>query len=97
MLGLGDTTSSCRRLDDDEKMTVRITPQKQRGNPNITAVSESGLYALILRSNKPEARKFRKWVTSEVLPAIRKKGSYTAASADQMAGLIQSAVTEECR
>ncbi|GHV48319.1 hypothetical protein FACS1894204_12520 [Synergistales bacterium] len=42
----------------------------------MTVISESGLYALIMRSNKPEARKFRKWVTSEVLPSIRKHGGY---------------------
>lgn len=43
----------------------------------MTLVNESGLYTLIMRSNKPEARKFRKWVTGEVLPAIRKYGFYT--------------------
>lgn len=46
------------------------------GNPNMLAVSESGLYALVFKSRKPEAQAFRKWVTSEVLPAIRKTGAY---------------------
>lgn len=44
----------------------------------MTAVNESGLYNVILRSDKPEAKPFRKWVTSEVLPSIRKNGGYIA-------------------
>lgn len=57
------------KLDDDEKGVCNTyTPG---GNQEVTIVSESGLYALILRSRKPEARKFRKWVTSEVLPDLR--------------------------
>lgn len=61
------------RLDNDEKNTVGI---QKRGNPNMNIVSESGLYALIFTSRKPEAKNFRKWVTSEVLPSIRKTGEY---------------------
>lgn len=61
-------------LDDDEKgLTVSYTPG---GEQKLTVINESGLYALVLRSRKPEARKFAKWVTSEVLPAIRKTGVY---------------------
>ena len=60
-------------LDDDERCNQPL----HRGGAQ-TLVSESGLYALVLRSRKPEARKFSKWVTSEVLPAIRKTGTYTA-------------------
>lgn len=45
-------------------------------------VSESGLYALVIRSNKPNAKKFRKWITSEVLPSIRKTGGYIVANPD---------------
>ncbi|KWB61392.1 hypothetical protein WL39_09395 [Burkholderia ubonensis] len=60
-------------LDGDERNTVAFSDGK-RGNPNKTVISESGLYALIVRSNKPEARTFRKWITSEVLPSIRKHG-----------------------
>lgn len=62
-------------LDQDEMNTHRISIGK-RGNPIVVVVSESGLYALILRSRKPAARAFRKWVTSEVLPSIRKHGMY---------------------
>lgn len=46
------------------------------GAQNMTIISESGLYATIMRSDKPQAKPFRKWVTSEVLPAIRKHGMY---------------------
>nr|WP_269475597.1 BRO family protein [Variovorax sp. PBL-E5] len=62
-------------LDADEVNTVRSTEGK-RGNPNLKVISESGLYSLILRSRKPEAKAFKKWVTSVVLPAIRKDGAY---------------------
>lgn len=61
-------------LDDDEKGVT--TGYTLGGNQKLTIISESGLYALVMRSRKPEARKFAKWVTAEVLPAIRKTGSY---------------------
>lgn len=66
-------------LDDDERMTVASADShsgKRGGARLMTIINESGLYALVLRSRKPEARKFAKWVTSEVLPAIRKTGVY---------------------
>ncbi|MGY0342978.1 BRO-N domain-containing protein [Xylella fastidiosa] len=64
-------------LDSDERTTINVpTPNATLGVPT-NIISESGLYALILRSRKPEARKFAKWVTSEVLPSIRKTGSYS--------------------
>ena len=61
-------------LDDDERGVT--TSDTLGGNQQLTIISESGLYALVLRSRKPEARKFAKWVTSEVLPSIRQTGSY---------------------
>ena len=67
-------------LDDDERMTIADSDShlgKRGGRRLLTIISESGLYALVLRSRKPEARKFAKWVTSEVLPSIRKTGSYS--------------------
>lgn len=67
-------------LDDDERSTV-ANPDGRNGGGLITIISESGLYALVLRSRKPEARRFAKWVTSEVLPAIRKTGSYAEPAA----------------
>lgn len=63
-----------RSLDDDEKGTQIVrTPG---GDQEMTIISESGLYAAILKSRKPEARQFRRWVTGEVLPSIRKTGGY---------------------
>lgn len=65
-----------RFLDDDEKGTQIVrTPS---GDQMMTIINESGLYSAILRSRKPEAKQFKKWVTSEVLPAIRKTGRYQA-------------------
>lgn len=69
-----DATAT-RRLDDDEKNTLRLT-QTIAGNPNVTIVSESGLYSLVLGSRKPEAKEFKRWVTHEVIPSIRKHGAY---------------------
>ncbi|MCF6461753.1 phage antirepressor [Clostridium sp. Cult3] len=63
-----------RILDEDEKGTQIVrTPG---GNQNVIVINESGLYSSILRSRKPEAKQFKKWVTSEVLPSIRKHGAY---------------------
>jgi len=64
------------RLDDDEGRPVIV--DTLGGPQEMTAINESGLYSLILGSRKPEAKKFKKWVTSEVLPAIRKTGKYEA-------------------
>ena len=62
------------RLDEDEKGTATVfTPG---GTQSMTTVNESGLYSLILGSRKPEAKRFKRWVTHEVLPAIRRTGSY---------------------
>lgn len=77
-------TKAVLRLDDDEKGLITI--QALRGQQEVNVVSESGVYFLILTSRKPEARAFRRWVTGEVLPAIRKTGRYekttTADAAD---------------
>ena len=74
-LGYRSAPDASRHLDDDEKGTQIVrTPG---GDQKLTIISESGLYALVLRSRKPEARKFAKWVTSEVLPSIRQTGGYT--------------------
>lgn len=63
-------------LDDDEKWVTKVyPPQRPDGVPVIT-INESGLYTLIIRSNKPEAKTFRRWITHEVLPSIRKTGAY---------------------
>jgi len=66
------------RLETNEKSTLKISVGTGGGNPNVTIISESGLYKLILRSNKPQAKPFQNWVTQVVLPAIRRDGGYIA-------------------
>lgn len=74
ILGISKYRDTASRLDEDERGSVRVdTPG---GEQEMTVVNESGLYNAILRSDKPEAKPFRKWVTSEVLPSIRKHGAY---------------------
>ncbi|MEG1562562.1 MAG: Bro-N domain-containing protein [Bacteroides sp.] len=75
VLGIKRTDSTARKLDDDEKGTHPVSTL--RGEQNMLVVNESGLYSVILRSDKPEAKAFKRWVTHEVLPAIRKTGSYS--------------------
>lgn len=71
ILGVKNVTQMSQRLDEDERAMFNIGRQ---GETNI--INESGLYNVIIRSDKPEAKPFRKWVTSEVLPSIRKHGAY---------------------
>jgi len=76
ILGVKNSRDYTAKLDDDEKGVDLIdTPS---GKQNMTIINESGLYAVILRSDKPQAKPFRKWVTSEVLPSIRRTGRYVA-------------------
>lgn len=77
-LGYRDASNGLRCLDEDEKGTHSVSTPG--GTQKLTIINESGLYALVLRSKKPEARKFAKWVTREVLPAIRKTGRYEEAA-----------------
>ncbi|MCP4594973.1 Bro-N domain-containing protein [Neptuniibacter sp.] len=80
ILEYADPNVALKGLDDDEKLLHQIDGTGQRRKMLI--INESGLYTLILRSNKPAAKPFRKWVTAEVLPAIRKTGSYQQPGAD---------------
>ena len=73
VLQLSNPSIVAQRLDDDERSKSNLGRQGEA-----TIISESGLYAVILRSDKPQAKPFRKWVTSEVLPSIRRTGSYTS-------------------
>lgn len=75
VLGLGSAHKVADRLDEDERNQIPLTDSLGR-EQETTIINESGLYNVILRSDKPEAKPFRKWVTSEVLPSIRKTGSY---------------------
>lgn len=75
VLEIARGTKIAERLDEDEVRQTSITDSLGR-NQNTYVVNESGLYNVILRSDKPQAKPFRKWVTSEVLPTIRKHGAY---------------------
>lgn len=74
ILGIRKYRDAISRLDDDERVSILV--DTLGGKQQMTAVNESGLYSLVFMSRKPEAKKFRKWVTSEVLPSIRKYGYY---------------------
>lgn len=76
VLGLSDTNKTAERLDSDELTRTKLVSGGQEREMYI--INESGLYSVILRSDKPEAKPFRKWVTSEVLPSIRRNGGYIA-------------------
>ena len=74
VLHIGNSRDVVARLDQDEKGVGQI--DTLGGKQEMTIINESGLYNVILRSDKPEAKPFRKWVTSEVLPTIRRHGMY---------------------
>ncbi|MCD8408621.1 hypothetical protein LNI96_11895 [Tenacibaculum dicentrarchi] len=74
LLEIKNTSDAVSRLDDDERLTSVLPIAGQ--NRNVNLISESGLYALVFKSKKPSAKKFRKWVTKEVIPAIRKTGTF---------------------
>ena len=76
-LEIGNSSQAISRLDADEKMITLISNEgNKRGNPNMTVVNEPGLYTLILSSRKPEAKAFKRWITHDVIPMIRKTGGY---------------------
>lgn len=80
VLGYSATAAMTRSLDDDEKgVQILHTPG---GEQELATITESGLYSVILRSRVPAARDFKRWVTGEVLPQIRKTGSYSAPLSD---------------
>lgn len=73
-LGLDNVTRALSSLDEEEKLPLPLVRSGQLRTVN--TITESGLYSLVLRSNKPQAKVFKKWITSEVLPSIRKNGIY---------------------
>ncbi len=76
-IGLTNPSSVAKRLDEDDKAKIDLGRGNQLvGNSIATYISESGLYDVILGSDSPKAKPFKKWVTSEVLPSIRKNGAY---------------------
>lgn len=78
LLELSNPSQVASCLDDDDKVLVNTLSQNEgiRGNPNKTFVTEFGLYRVVLRSDKPQARPFQRWVCKEVLPSIRRHGCY---------------------
>jgi prophage antirepressor-like protein len=78
VLELGNVTETTRALDSDELNSVLLNSGPQ--GRKMVIISESGLYALVFKSRKPQAKAFRKWVTAEVLPALRKDGRYEMAA-----------------
>jgi len=91
ILGISSHRDGLSRLDDDEKASVVVDGKK--GKREMTFITESGLYALIFSSRKAVAKKFRKWVTSDVLPALRKRGFYGRLPANEIRLLRQQRMT----
>lgn len=87
VLEIGNPTQAAARLDDDE-----VTLISNEGRPT-NVVSEAGLFSLILGSRKPEARAFKRWVTHEVLPSIRRTGAYAVETPEQL--LARALVTAQ--
>jgi prophage antirepressor-like protein len=83
-LGISNNSDAVSRLDPDEKDEVGITDPIGRKQMT-TVVDESGVYELIFASRKPEARRFKKWVKREVLPSIRRTGTYSLHSSSRVA------------
>ena len=89
VLEISNSRNIAARLEDDEKGVTLV--DTLGGAQNMTIINESGLYSVILRSDKPQAKPFRKWVTSEVLPSIRKTGSYSVRDSYQIEDPIERA------
>lgn len=82
-----------QHVDEEDKNTVAI--YDGIGNPSKVIINESGMYSLVLRSKKPEAKSFKRWVTSEVLPSIRKTGSYRHTLSPEQQCEIQQLVNKQ--
>ena len=80
-LDIQNPSQALQRLDEDEHSLCSAEGvHSGAGNPNVSIINESGLYSLILGSRKPEAKRFKRWVTSEVLPSLRRSGRYELAA-----------------
>ena len=80
-LEIDQVTNAVRKLDDDEKRSTLISIKGGKGavsTKEVNIISESGLYSLVLGSRKPEAKAFKRWITHEVIPSIRKHGVYVS-------------------
>ena len=100
ILEIQNVSQAIHGLDNDEKADICITYTSSSGTKqsrNVITVNESGLYALIFKSRKEEAKAFRKWVTSEVLPSIRKTGKYDTRDIRQKSVDARNAFTAGCK
>lgn len=95
VFGYRDANKLTRILDDDEKDTHNVGTLG--GKQNVSIINESGLYHAVLKSRKPEAKRFRKWVTSEVLPQIRKTGQYSTEYKTQPSDILTKEQQAEIR
>lgn len=96
VLGISHITDTAQRMDEDEVGQTEVTDSMGR-KQSTYIINESGLYNVILRSDKPEAKPFRKWVTSEVLPSIRKHGAYMTPETLQAAILNPDTLIQLCQ
>lgn len=95
ILGYSNTRDSlAKHVDDEDKATVAIYDGSQ--NRNQTVINESGVYSLILSSKLPKAKAFKHWVTSEVIPSIRKTGKYTAPNTQPIPDMDKLSLTTQC-
>ena len=84
-LEIGNPSQALTRLDNDEKKTTLISNESAAtGKSQMSFVNEPGLYSLVLGSRKPEAKDFKRWITHEVIPNIRKTGAYLTPESQEM-------------
>jgi prophage antirepressor-like protein len=88
ILGIVKTETITDRLDSDEVRQTGVSNETSGRTYDMSVISESGVYTAIIRSDKPEAKKFRKWVTSEVLPTLRKTGHFSISPVNDMSKIL---------
>lgn len=93
MLDLRDAHKATRHLDEDEKLNTLIGGPGGGQQRHMLLVNESGAWALVMRSRKPEAKAIRKWLTGEVLPALHRTGNYSMAHAKEVTRPVGNPVT----
>lgn len=96
ILELGNVSKAIQELDEDERSSLTISEgtSPKGGNPNMNVINEPGFYALVFKSRKPEAKQFSRWVRHEVLPQIRKTGTYTFGSTTDVEAIHNLAVEQ---
>lgn len=95
VLQIANSRDALTRIDDDEKGVV--SADTLGGKQEVAVVNEPGLYTLVLSSRKPEAKAFKRWITHDVIPSIRKTGSYTMLPQDYISALKALVASEEER